>query len=98
VPVAATLKEVAFPAVTVWLAGCAVIEGATLALTENVALSTSVPPVGIVTNCVIVCVPLATLIVFQLYAVPSLAVPAKSKGKSDSQCAAVLVMDGLSSQ
>ncbi len=28
-PVAATLKEAVCPAVTVWLAGCAVIEGAT---------------------------------------------------------------------
>jgi hypothetical protein len=31
VPVAVTLKEAVWPAVTVWLAGCVVIEGATAA-------------------------------------------------------------------
>jgi hypothetical protein len=92
------LKEAAFPAVTVWLPGWVVIEGDTEAPTEKLALSTSLAPPGSVTNCVIVWVPLATLFVFQLYAVPSLAVPAKSKGTIDSQCVAVLVIDGLSSQ
>ena len=37
-PVAATLKVAVWPAVTVWLAGCVVIEGATGAgFTESVA-------------------------------------------------------------
>ncbi len=37
-PVAATKKEAVWPAVTVWLAGCVVIDGATLpAVTVSVA-------------------------------------------------------------
>ena len=77
---AATLKEAVWPVATVWLVGCAVIEGAAAAAapTENAALSISFPPLESVTDWVMVCVPLATLLVPQGYAVPPLAVPVKS--------------------
>ena len=78
-PVAATLKEAVCPIATDWLAGCAVIEGATtLEPTENVPVSISLPPLESVTDCVIVCVPLETLVTAQGKAVPPPAVPAKS--------------------
>ena len=49
---AATLKEAVWPAVTVWLAGCAVIEGATgAALTVSVAgLLVTLPAVLLTTT------------------------------------------------
>ena len=49
---AATLKEAVWPAVTVWLAGCAVIEGATgVALTVSVAaLLVTLPAVLLTTT------------------------------------------------
>jgi len=48
-------------------------------LTLNVAVSVSVPPVDSETNCVIVCVPLATDAVFQAFAAVAVP-PAKSNG------------------
>jgi hypothetical protein len=63
VPLAVTLKEAVWPAVTVWLAGCAVIEGATgAALTVRVtALLVTVPAVLLITT--VNCVPLSELVV-----------------------------------
>ncbi len=51
-PVAATLKEAVWPVVTVWLAGCVVIEGATrAALTVRVAaLLVTLPAVLLTTT------------------------------------------------
>ena len=62
-PVAATLKEAVWPAVTVWLAGCVVIEGATgAALTVRVAtLLVTLPAVLLTTT--VNCAPLSELVV-----------------------------------
>jgi len=63
VPVAATLKEAVWPAVTVWLAGCAVIEGATgAAFTVRVAaLLVALPAVLLTTT--VTCDALSELVV-----------------------------------
>ncbi|PYX86540.1 MAG: hypothetical protein DMG70_00460 [Acidobacteria bacterium] len=62
-PVAATEKEAVWPAVTVWLAGCMVIDGATaVALTVNVATLLVTLPTVLLTateNCA----PLSELVV-----------------------------------
>jgi hypothetical protein len=51
VPVAATLNETVWPAVTVWLAGCVVIEGGTLAaFTVSVAAALVTVPAGLLTT------------------------------------------------
>jgi len=53
VPVAATLKEAVWPAVTVWLAGWVVIEGATgAALTVRVAALLVTLPAVLLTSTV----------------------------------------------
>jgi hypothetical protein len=63
VPVAATLKEAVWPTVTVWLAGCVVIEGATgAALTVRVAALLVVLPVVLVITTVN-CAPLSEVVV-----------------------------------
>ncbi len=62
-PVAATLKEAVWPAVTVWLPGCVVIEGATeAALTERVATLLVTLPAVLLTSTVN-CVPLSEVVV-----------------------------------
>jgi hypothetical protein len=51
VPVAVTLKEAVWPAVTVWLAGCVVIEGATAAaFTVRVADALVAAPAELLTT------------------------------------------------
>jgi hypothetical protein len=53
VPLAATLKVAAWPAVTVWLAGCVLIEGATGAgLTVRVAALLVALPAALLTTTV----------------------------------------------
>jgi hypothetical protein len=46
VPVAATLKEAVFPAITDWLAGCVAMEGATVVLVtvSTAGLLVALPP------------------------------------------------------
>ena len=62
-PVAVTEKDAVCPAVTVWLAGCAVIEGAdTAALTVNVAALLVTLPAVLFTTAVN-CAPLSALVV-----------------------------------
>jgi len=63
VPVAATLKEAVWPAVTVWFAGSVVIEGATAAaLTVRVpALLVTLPAVLLIMT--VNCAPLSELVV-----------------------------------
>jgi hypothetical protein len=61
--VAATLNEAVWPAVTVWLAGWAVIEGATgAALTVRVAALLVTLPAALLTTTVN-CAPLSELVV-----------------------------------
>ncbi len=52
VPAAATVNEAVFPAITVWLAGCVVIAGATVALVtvKIPALLVAVPAVLLTTT------------------------------------------------
>ena len=60
---AATLKEAVWPAATVWLAGCVVIEGATgAALTVRVAAALVTLPAVLLTFTVN-CAPLSELVV-----------------------------------
>ncbi len=62
-PVAATLKEADWPVVTVWLAGCVVIEGAAgAAFTVRVAtLLVTLPAVLLIST--VNCAPLSELLV-----------------------------------
>jgi hypothetical protein len=61
--VAATLKEAVWPAVTVWLAGCVVMEGATgAALTVRMAVLLVALPVALVITTVN-CAPLSEVVV-----------------------------------
>jgi hypothetical protein len=63
VPVAATLKLAVWPVVTVWLAGCVVIVGATAdVLTVSVAAVLVMLPVVLLTTTVN-CAPLSELVV-----------------------------------
>ncbi len=62
-PVAATVKVAVWPAVTVWLAGCVVIDGATeAALIVSIAALLVALPAALLTTTVS-CVPLSELIV-----------------------------------
>ena len=62
-PVAATENIAVWPAVTVWLAGCVVIDGATEAVvTVSMAALLVAPPAALLTTTVN-CAPLSELIV-----------------------------------
>ena len=62
-PVAATLKDAVWPVVTVWFAGCVVIEGATAAaFTVRVAALLVTLPAELLTATVS-CAPLSELVV-----------------------------------
>ena len=78
-PVAATVNAAVCPAVTVWLAGCVVIEGATAAaLTVRVAALLVTLPAELLTITVN-CAPLSELVVagvvYEVEVAPLIAVP-----------------------
>jgi hypothetical protein len=79
VPLAVTVKEAVFPAITVWLAGCVVIAGATEALVtvSTAALLVALPAVLLTTalNCALLSVVVSAGVVYVDDVAPLIALP-----------------------
>jgi hypothetical protein len=79
VPVAATVNEAVFPAITVWLAGCVVIWGATVVLVtvSTAALLVALPAVLLTSavNCALLSVIVSAGVVYVEEIAPLIAVP-----------------------
>lgn len=79
VPVAATVNEAVFPAITVWLAGCVVMAGATTALVtvSTAALLVALPAVLLTSavNCALLAEVVSAGVVYVDDVAPLIAVP-----------------------
>ena len=78
-PVAATVNEAVFPAITVWLAGCVVMAGATLAfVTVNTAVLLLAFPALLLTaalNCALLSAIVSAGVVYEEEVAPPIAAP-----------------------
>jgi hypothetical protein len=79
VPVAATVNEAVFPAITVWLAGCVVMAGPTVVLVtvNTAALLVALPAVLLTSavNCALLSVIVSAGVVYEEEVAPLIAVP-----------------------